>query len=56
MGGTKHQNISFKGYDIIIQIDVDRGDTVLDYLKMERERGITITSAAITFKYEAFAL
>jgi elongation factor G len=31
--------------------DVDRGDTVLDYLKMERERGITITSAAITFKW-----
>lgn len=56
MGGTKHQNISFKGYGIIIQLDVDRGDTVLDYLKMERERGITITSAAITFKYETFAL
>ncbi|CAG8469003.1 14293_t:CDS:2 [Funneliformis caledonium] len=29
--------------------DVDHGDTVMDYMKQERERGITITSAAITF-------
>ncbi|CAG8472898.1 13549_t:CDS:10 [Ambispora leptoticha] len=29
--------------------DVDDGDTVMDYMKQERERGITITSAAITF-------
>ncbi|KAJ2080856.1 Ribosome-releasing factor 2, mitochondrial [Coemansia sp. RSA 988] len=29
--------------------DVDRGDTVMDYLAAERERGITIQSAAITF-------
>lgn len=30
-------------------IDVDSGDTIMDYMKQERERGITITSAAITF-------
>lgn len=29
--------------------DVDRGDTVTDYLQEERERGITIVSAAVTF-------
>ncbi|KAI9313809.1 P-loop containing nucleoside triphosphate hydrolase protein [Dichotomocladium elegans] len=29
--------------------DIDDGDTVMDYLKAERERGITINSAAITF-------
>ncbi|CEP17408.1 hypothetical protein [Parasitella parasitica] len=29
--------------------DIDDGDTVMDYLAAERERGITINSAAITF-------
>lgn len=32
--------------------DVDRGDTVMDYLPQERERGITITAAAITFAWK----
>ena len=31
--------------------EVHRGDTVMDYLKQERERGITITAAAITFNW-----
>lgn len=31
--------------------DVDQGDTVMDHLQAERERGITITSAAITFNW-----
>ncbi|ODQ66352.1 ribosome-releasing factor 2, mitochondrial [Nadsonia fulvescens var. elongata DSM 6958] len=31
--------------------NVDDGDTVMDYLPAERERGITITSAAITFEW-----
>ncbi|CAM9189324.1 unnamed protein product, partial [Ectocarpus fasciculatus] len=31
---------------------VDSGDTVLDYLPQERERGITISSAAISFKWK----
>uniref|UniRef100_A0A0B7A8G0 Tr-type G domain-containing protein n=1 Tax=Arion vulgaris TaxID=1028688 RepID=A0A0B7A8G0_9EUPU len=32
--------------------DVDRGNTVMDYMEQERDRGITITSAAITFNWE----
>lgn len=31
--------------------NVDQGDTVMDYLPAERDRGITITSAAITFNW-----
>ena len=31
--------------------DVDDGDTVTDYLRQERERGITITSAAVSFNW-----
>lgn len=31
--------------------DVDRGNTVTDYLVQERDRGITITSAAVTFDW-----
>lgn len=31
--------------------DVDHGDTMLDYLEIEKERGITINSAAITFRW-----
>jgi len=33
----------------IFQGDVDDGDTVTDFLAQERERGITISSAAVTF-------
>ncbi|KAI8336231.1 P-loop containing nucleoside triphosphate hydrolase protein [Chlamydoabsidia padenii] len=32
--------------------DIDDGDTVMDYLQAERERGITINSAAITFAWK----
>ncbi|KAG8198854.1 hypothetical protein JTE90_015072 [Oedothorax gibbosus] len=31
--------------------EVHDGDTVMDYMAQERERGITITSAAITFNW-----
>lgn len=31
--------------------DVDDGDTVMDYMEQERERGITISSAAITLHW-----
>jgi len=31
---------------------VDDGNTVMDYMDQERERGITITSAAITFNWK----
>ena len=33
----------------VFQGDVDDGDTVTDFLAQERERGITISSAAVTF-------
>jgi len=35
--------------------NVDRGDTVLDFKDQERDRGITISSAAITFPWTAAA-
>lgn len=35
---------------------VDNGDTVMDYLPEERERGITITSAAITLPWKVHRL
>ncbi|KAK3876216.1 hypothetical protein Pcinc_018969 [Petrolisthes cinctipes] len=31
--------------------EVHHGDTIMDYMSQERERGITITSAAITFSW-----
>ena len=34
---------------LMISTDVDDGNTVMDYLAQERERGITINSAAISF-------
>jgi len=33
----------------VFEGDVDDGDTVTDFLAQERERGITISSAAVTF-------
>ncbi len=35
----------------VISQDVDDGDTVMDYMQQERERGITINSAAISFEW-----
>ena len=32
---------------------VDTGDTVMDFLPQERERGITISSAAISFQWKS---
>lgn len=31
--------------------DVDKGNTVLDYMQLEQERGITINAAAISFDW-----
>ncbi|EPY49567.1 translation elongation factor G [Schizosaccharomyces cryophilus OY26] len=36
--------------------NVDTGNTVMDYLPSERERGITITSAAITFSWRGHTI
>ena len=34
-------------------LDVDDGDTVTDFMAQERERGITIQSAAVTFDWRS---
>lgn len=34
-------------------VDVDDGDTVTDFMAQERERGITIQSAAVTFDWKS---
>ncbi|KAK2190371.1 hypothetical protein NP493_82g01026 [Ridgeia piscesae] len=36
--------------------DVDDGNTVMDYMEQERNRGITITSAAITFLWNKYKI
>ena len=38
-------------YCFIFTGNVDDGDTVTDYMEQERDRGITITSAAVTFPW-----
>jgi elongation factor G len=35
--------------------NVDDGNTVMDYMDQERERGITISSAAITFTWKEYS-
>ncbi|XP_013785962.1 ribosome-releasing factor 2, mitochondrial-like [Limulus polyphemus] len=36
--------------------EVHEGDTIMDYMPQERERGITITSAAITFPWKGYKI
>lgn len=45
---TTERMLYYSGFTRRIGL-VDRGDTVMDFLPDERERGITISSAAITF-------
>ena len=40
----------YSGY-LKLMGEVHTGDTVMDYMEQEKERGITITSAAITFPW-----
>ncbi|KAL0486293.1 elongation factor G [Acrasis kona] len=47
---TTERILFFSGYSGHLG-DVDDGDTVTDYMPQEIERGITITSAAITFPW-----
>jgi elongation factor G len=35
---------------------VDTGDTIMDFLPQERERGITISAAAISFHWKNFSV
>lgn len=37
----------------LLFLDVDDGDTVTDFMAQERERGITIQSAAVTFDWKS---
>ena len=39
---------------ITIKGNVDEGNTVMDYMDEEKERGITITSAAIVFSWRNY--
>ncbi|XP_014666252.1 PREDICTED: ribosome-releasing factor 2, mitochondrial-like [Priapulus caudatus] len=44
---TTERMLYYSGYTKFMG-EVDHGDTVMDYMSQERQRGITITSAAIT--------
>ncbi|XP_062410902.1 ribosome-releasing factor 2, mitochondrial isoform X1 [Sardina pilchardus] len=48
---TTERMLFYSGY-IRALGDVDDGDTVTDYMAQERERGITIQSAAVTFDWK----
>jgi elongation factor G len=52
-GSEYHQEVllNLTYYGANMDTDVDHGDTVTDFLPMERQRGITIQSAAITFTW-----
>ncbi|BFZ64141.1 Ribosome-releasing factor 2, mitochondrial [Saitoella coloradoensis] len=52
---TTERMLYYSGYTRRIG-DVDEGNTVMDYLPAERQRGITITSAAITFPWRNYRL
>ena len=47
---TTERMLFYSGYSARVG-EVHTGDTVMDYLDQERDRGITITSAAITFPW-----
>lgn len=48
---TTERMLYYSGYTRALG-DVDDGDTVTDYMAQERERGITIQSAAVTFDWK----
>lgn len=47
VSSVAHERVGF--IRLLCSTDVDRGNTQLDYLAQERERGITIQSACTTF-------
>ncbi|KAJ4926467.1 hypothetical protein JOQ06_008640 [Pogonophryne albipinna] len=48
---TTERMLYYSGYTRALG-DVDDGDTVTDFMAQERERGITIQSAAVTFEWK----
>ncbi|XP_017286742.1 ribosome-releasing factor 2, mitochondrial [Kryptolebias marmoratus] len=48
---TTERMLYYSGYTRVLG-DVDDGDTVTDFMAQERERGITIQSAAVTFDWK----
>lgn len=48
---TTERMLYYSGFSATMG-EVHDGDTVMDYLAQERERGITITSASITFPWK----
>ncbi|XP_006034683.1 ribosome-releasing factor 2, mitochondrial isoform X1 [Alligator sinensis] len=48
---TTERMLYYSGYTRALG-DVDDGDTVTDFMTQERERGITIQSAAVTFEWK----
>lgn len=50
---TTERMLFYSGYTKNIG-NVDDGNTVMDFMDQERERGITITSAAITIPWKKF--
>ncbi|XP_041825790.1 ribosome-releasing factor 2, mitochondrial [Melanotaenia boesemani] len=52
---TTERMLYYSGYTRALG-DVDDGDTVTDYMAQERERGITIQSAAVTFDWKSYRI
>nr|KAF6440598.1 GTP dependent ribosome recycling factor mitochondrial 2 [Rousettus aegyptiacus] len=50
---TTERILYYSGYTRSLG-DVDDGDTVTDFMAQERERGITIQSAAVTFDWKGY--
>nr|XP_046230913.1 ribosome-releasing factor 2, mitochondrial [Scatophagus argus] len=52
---TTERMLYYSGYTRALG-DVDDGDTVTDFMTQERERGITIQSAAVTFDWKSYRI
>lgn len=52
---TTERMLFYSGYTRALG-DVDDGDTVTDFMAQERERGITIQSAAVTFDWKSYRI
>ncbi|XP_056875718.1 ribosome-releasing factor 2, mitochondrial [Takifugu flavidus] len=52
---TTERMLYYSGYTRTLG-DVDDGDTVTDFMAQERERGITIQSAAVTFDWKSYRI